>query len=176
MSKSQLHWKYLLEKGKSGYFCQDARICSTPSQMKDGNIEFVERLLLKFYLALKSNCLQVSRCCYGFGEVVQINVSRRKKQENTSTNGGYNLGWWGFLQRMADWQIDIICLVKKVIKLAPAQVCVRPNIWRLVSPSSVANFHEKSLPCLRHVSWEGRSLLLLSFYEWWSTARCFYFK
>ena len=30
-------------------------------QMKDGNIEFMERLVLKFYSVLKSNCLQVSR-------------------------------------------------------------------------------------------------------------------
>ena len=31
ISKSQLHIEYLLEKGKSGYFYQDARICSTPT-------------------------------------------------------------------------------------------------------------------------------------------------
>ena len=33
-SKKQLHWKCPVEKGNSGKFCQNARICSTPSQMR----------------------------------------------------------------------------------------------------------------------------------------------
>ena len=30
-AKKDLHWIYLVEKGKSGYSCQDAKFCSTPT-------------------------------------------------------------------------------------------------------------------------------------------------
>ena len=30
VAKKDLHWNCLAEKGKSGYFCQDAKFCSTP--------------------------------------------------------------------------------------------------------------------------------------------------
>ena len=32
VAKKDLHWIYLVEKGKSGYSCQDAKFRSTPSQ------------------------------------------------------------------------------------------------------------------------------------------------
>ena len=31
VAKKDLHWNCLVEKGKSGYFCQDAKFCSTPT-------------------------------------------------------------------------------------------------------------------------------------------------
>ena len=31
VAKKDLHWNCLAEKGKSGYFCQDAKFCSTPT-------------------------------------------------------------------------------------------------------------------------------------------------
>ena len=31
VAKKDLHWNCLAEKGKSGYFCQDAKFCSTPN-------------------------------------------------------------------------------------------------------------------------------------------------
>ena len=53
VAKKDLHWKCLAEKGKSGYFCQDARICSTPNIVWDIWAKF-----LNFLISLKREDLQ----------------------------------------------------------------------------------------------------------------------
>ena len=47
VAKKDLHWNCLVEKGKSGYFCQDAKFCSTPND-KDTIVSAAHFLRVKW--------------------------------------------------------------------------------------------------------------------------------
>ena len=49
VAKKDLHWIYLVEKGKSGYSCQDAKFRSTPTS---GFIVFVFLLSTSFFVSV----------------------------------------------------------------------------------------------------------------------------
>ena len=83
VAKKDLHWNDLVDKGKSGYFCQDAKFCSTPTRALDAHPSNVWACALD---AHPSNAL-ACQMDGGVGHTAWVPKARRMKSKGLKAKG-----------------------------------------------------------------------------------------